>query len=86
MQPGLALDGDSGLGGWNESAEGGICSGEPISTVVRGTYDYTYGRNGNWALNRVYASSLGLDALVRRFDLLGQVERCVVVEVSVVAS
>jgi hypothetical protein len=67
-------------------SRGGICSVEPISTVVRGTYDYTYGRNGNWALNRVYASSLGLDALVRRFDLLGQVERCVVVEVPVVVS
>ena len=50
---------------------------QPVPAVVRGTYDYTYGGNGNWPFNTAYASSLGFDASVRRFDSLGQVERCV---------
>ena len=59
---------------------------QPVPAVVRGTYDYTYGGNGNWSFNTAYASSLGLDASVRRFDSLGQVERCVAAGLPVVAS
>jgi len=57
-----------------------------VPAVARGTYDYTYGGNGNWPFNTAYASSLGLDASVRRFDSLGQVERCVAAGLLVVAS
>jgi len=59
---------------------------QPVTAVVRGTYDYTYGGNGNWSFNTAYASSLGLDASVRRFDSLEQVERCVAAGLPVVAS
>lgn len=59
---------------------------QPVPVVARGTYDYTYGGNGNWSFNTAYASSLGFDASARRFDSLGQVERCVVAGVPVVAS
>jgi hypothetical protein len=59
---------------------------QPVLAVVRGTYDYTYGGNGNWSFNTAYASSLGFGASVRRFDSLGQVERCVAAGVPVVAS
>jgi hypothetical protein len=54
--------------------------------VVRGTYDHTYGGNGNWPFNTAYASSRGLDASVSRFESLGQVERRVVAGVPIVAS
>jgi hypothetical protein len=57
-----------------------------VPAVVRGTYDYTYGGNGNWPFNTAYASSLGFDASVRRFDSLGQVERCVAAGLPIVAS
>ncbi len=59
---------------------------QPVPAVVWGTYDYAYGGNGNWPFNTAYASSLGFDASVRRFDSLGQVERCVAAGVPVVAS
>jgi hypothetical protein len=59
---------------------------QPVPAVVRRTYDYTYGGNGNWPFNTAYASSLGFDASVRRFDSLGQVERCVAAGLPVVAS
>ncbi len=59
---------------------------QPILVVVWGSYDYAYGGNGNWPFNTAYASSLGFDASVRRFDSLGQVERCVAAGVPVVAS
>ena len=56
-----------------------------------GPYDYIFRGNinrgnSNWVFNAAYASSLELDASVRRFDLLGQVERCVAVGVPLVAS
>ena len=54
--------------------------------MVRGTYDHTYGGNGNWPFNTAYASSRGLDASVRRFESLGQVERRMVAGVPIVAS
>ncbi len=59
---------------------------QPVLVVVRETYDYAYGGNGNWSFNTAYASSLGFDASVRRFDSLGQVERCVAAGLPVVAS
>ncbi len=54
--------------------------------MVRGTYNYTYGGNGNWPFNTMYAPSLGFDASVRRFGSLKEVERCVAAGVPVVAS
>ncbi len=59
---------------------------QPVQAVVRGTYDYTYGGNGNWPFNTAYASSLGLEASVNRFGSLGQAERWVAAGVPVVAS
>jgi hypothetical protein len=59
---------------------------QPVPALVRGTYDYTCRGNGNWSFNTAYAYSLGLDASVRRFDSLGQVERCVAAGLPVVAS
>jgi hypothetical protein len=59
---------------------------QSIPAVVRGTYDYAYGGNGNWPFNTAYASSLGFDASVRRFDSFGQVEHCLAAGVPVVAS
>jgi hypothetical protein len=59
---------------------------QPIPTVVRGSYDYAYGGNGNWLLNTAYASSLGFDASVRRFSTLEEVERCLAAGVPIVAS
>lgn len=59
---------------------------QPVPAVVRGTYDYTYGGHGNWPFNTAYASSLGFDASVRRFEALGQVERWVSVGVPIIAS
>lgn len=58
----------------------------PLPAVVRGTYDHTYGENGNWSFNTAYASSLGFDASVRRFDSLRQVGRCVAAGVPIGAS
>ena len=59
---------------------------QPVPAVVRGTYDYTYGGNGNWPFNTAYASSLGLKASVNWFGSLGQVGRWVTEGVPVVAS
>lgn len=59
---------------------------QTVPTVARGTYDYTYGGNGNWPFNTAYASAYGLKASVNRFSSLGQVERWVSRGVPVIAS
>ncbi len=59
---------------------------QTVPAVVRGTYDYTYGGNGNWPFNTAYASSFGLEASVERFGSLEEVERWVAAGVPIVAS
>ena len=69
MQPGLALD-----AGMTYRADGTgreKLFSQSLLWWEGHTTTHTYRGNVNWAFNTAYASSLGLDASFRRFDLLG---------------
>jgi hypothetical protein len=51
----------------------GLC--EPaVMAAVDGVYDFVYDGTGNWTFNTAYAGSYGLNASVRRFSSMEQIE------------
>jgi len=50
------------------------------------TFDWTYHGTGNWPFNSAYAAHYGLDASVRRFNSLQDIEHWIKIGVPVIAS
>ncbi len=57
-----------------------------VQAVVAGVFDWIYDGHGNWPFNTAYAATIGLEASVRRFTSLDEVETWVKEGVPVVIS
>lgn len=59
---------------------------QPVPTVAGLCYDNNYGGTGNWPFNTACAGAYGLEAYVRRFESLSQVEQWIKQGVPVIIS